>query len=141
MPIEIPWIATFQPDGREGDFVPAILAWLDGVDDRVSEEVFVIDSGADISMAPRRVLDELGFQWDLGQPMTLHGISPRPECAVDGKVFEVEAAFPDMECSFPIPICFAEGDVTCLLGRQVFFDVFEIIFRKANRVTSLELLL
>lgn len=140
MTVEIPWTSALTNDGQY-DHVPTIRCWLFGSNDQAFEEQFLIDSGADVSLAPRRLLDELQLDWNQGQPMTLHGISPREECAVQGRLFEIEVAFPDAECSLPIPMCFGDGDVTCLLGRKVFFDAFNITFRKAKLTTSLELLL
>ena len=141
MAFDVPWLATLAPDGTRGEFVPVIHAFMVAGDGRLIQETFVIDSGADVSMASRRLVEELGYDWNSGTAMTLHGISPQPECAIEGRVFEIEIVFPDAECSLPIPICFADIDTTNLLGRRVFFDAFEITFRKANLLTSFDLLL
>ncbi len=137
----VPWLPTLAPDGQVEDFVPALSVILVGENERLVEETFIIDSGADLSMASRHRCTELGLDWNAGRPMTLHGISPRPECAVEARVHEVEILIPDAECSIIVPICFADGDTTPLLGRLGFFDAFRIEFNKSQQATILELLL
>lgn len=137
----VPWLPTLSADGQVVDLVPALTVILVGEDERLVEESFIIDSGADISMASRRRCEELGLDWNAGNPMTLHGISSRPECAVEARVHEIEVLIPDAECSIVIPICFADGDTTPLLGRLGFFDAFRIEFNKSRQSTTLELLI
>ena len=100
---------------------------------------FLVDSGADISLAPRALCERLGLVWDAGQPMLLNGISERPECAVPARIFEVELLIPDLALALDIPICFAEGNASLILGREGFFDCFRIEFDKANFVTRFTL--
>lgn len=137
----VPWLPTLNPVGQEEDVVPALAVILVGEGERLVEETFIIDSGADISMASRRRCEELGLDWSAGRPMTLHGIAARPECAIEARVHEVEVIIPDAECSIVIPVCFADGDTTPLLGRLGFFDAFRIDLNKSQRTTTLELLL
>jgi len=39
---------------------------------------FIVDSGADISLAPRQLAERIGLDWDEGSKITLSGISPKP---------------------------------------------------------------
>ena len=86
-------------------------------------------------MAPRQLCDELGLDWEAGSPISLKGISPKPECAIPARILEVELLVPDIGVAFTIPICFADGDTSQLLGREGFFDLFRITLDK-NRLTS-----
>ena len=103
-------------------------------------ETFLVDSGADISLAPRRLCNMLGLDWDAGQHIDLNGISPRPECAVAARVFKVELLVPEVGIALPIPICFADANVTQLLGRDGFFDCFRVTFDKQRLTTHFELI-
>lgn len=101
-------------------------------------QLFLVDSGADLSMAPRYLCDMLGLIWDAGKPMTLQGISPREDCAVPGRVHDVEMLVLEVPCLITVPVCFADGDAPLLLGRDKFFDEFRITFDKQQAVTVFE---
>ena len=95
---------------------------------------FIVDSGADISLAPRQLADCIGL-WARGSRISLTGISPRPECSVDGRIQEAAAFLPDLAINLTLPICFADGDAPYLIGREGFFDQFNITFDKKKRRT------
>lgn len=139
--IKIPWLPAHDEFAESAEFLPVVPVILHGSEGSIVDEVFVIDSGADISLASRKLLDDLGFDWLDGRPITLHGISSDPRCSIDGRVFEVDVAILPAEIVLPIPICFADAETSCLLGRQVFFDVFDITLSKSKLMTSLELLI
>ena len=134
-----PWTRLLPQDGPPNPLVPTMDVLLSGPDGRLREVTFLVDSGADISMAPRGLSEELGLDWDAGQPMLLHGISNRPECAVPARVFQVELWIAELGISMDIPICFADGDASLILGREGFFDCFRIEFDKPNFVTKFTL--
>jgi len=115
MRFSAPWLPTTDESGQIIDFVPVLTALMVGADELMIEEQFIVDSGADISMAPRRRCNELGLDWESGKPMKLHGISPREECAVNGRVHDVEIVFPDADFSLIIPICFVSFGTTSFL--------------------------
>ena len=96
---------------------------------------FIVDSGADISLAPRQLAERIGLNWARGSRITLTGISPRPECSVDGRIHNASAIVPDLALHLTLPICFAEGDAPYLIGREKFFDRFNITFNKKNQRT------
>ncbi len=137
----IPWAVVTTTEGLATDIVPVLYLVFFGNDDNPIEEPFVIDSGADISMAPRSLADRLGLDWTEGRPIALHGVSSKPECTVQARILDVEVLVPEAECSLEIPICFADGEASCLLGRLGFFDAFRIEFNKSRQTTTLELLL
>lgn len=139
--VSIPWAASLNPDGGVADLIPAIHVVLFGANDLAIEEPFVIDSGADISMAPKSVADRLGLDWASGRLIELHGVSPKPECSIQARILDIEVLIPEAECSIEIPMCFADSETSCLLGRLGFFDAFRIEFDKSQHRTTLELLL
>ncbi len=74
-------------------------------------------------------------------PDVLHGISPRKECDVLGRIHQVEIYVKEVDRRLVILICFAAGETAALLGREGFFDAFRIEFDKPARTTSFEYLL
>lgn len=96
---------------------------------------FIVDSGADVSLAPRQLAERIGLTWLKGSKVKLSGISPKPECSVDGRIHRVSAILPDLALNLNLPLCFAEGDAPYLIGREKFFDLFNITLDKRNRKT------
>lgn len=135
-----PWTSLLDPDEPLTPLVPTLRIALAASDGRLLLQTFVVDSGTDISMAPRQLCRELGLDWEAGEPINLKGISPKPECVVPARVLEVELLVPDIGVAFMIPICFADGDASQLLGREGFFDAFRIAFDKQQLTTEFELI-
>src|SRR2546428_10054272 len=96
---------------------------------------FIVDSGADISLAPRQLAERIGLNWSRGSRISLTGISPRPECSVDGRIHEVGAILPDLALELTFPMCFADGNAPYLIGREGFFDRFKITLDKKEQRT------
>jgi hypothetical protein len=86
-------------------------------------------------MAPYELFRELGRQWQDGEPITLRGISPRKVCIVQGRTHEVEILVPDADVLLCLPMVFARGNAPFVLGREGFFDYFDVTFEKAERRT------
>lgn len=120
--------------------LPLVDLFLPKPDGEFERCSFLVDSGADVSMAATRLADTLGMDWRTGTPTQLHGISPKEECIVPGWVLSVEVCVLEAECRFEIPICFAEGDVQFLLGRSVFFEIFRIEFDQPALLSHFELI-
>jgi hypothetical protein len=134
-----PW--AFLPADEGGETpVPLLGVGLRTTDGRWIREHFVVDSGADVSMAPRGLCELLGLAWEAGTPVQLRGISPRDECKVTATVHPVEVLIQEANCRITIPFCFADGDAPSLLGREGFFDAFRVIFDKKQQLTTFELL-
>ena len=104
-------------------------------------ELFLIDSGSEISLASRNIGERLGIPWEDGRPIILGGIADREECHVIGRIHDVEIWLDEINHPIVIPICFAAGDAPNLLGRQGFFDAFRIEFDQPYRTTTFEYLL
>jgi len=96
---------------------------------------FIVDSGADISLAPRQLAERIGLDWDKGSKITLSGISPKPECTLEGRIHTVSALVPDLALELALPVCFASSDAPLLIGREGFFDEFDITLDKTRRRT------
>ena len=100
---------------------------------------FILDSGADISLAPRHLAERIGLNWARGSRISLTGISPKPECSVDGRIQEAAAFLPDLALNLSLSICFADGNAPYLIGREGFFDRFNITLDKKKRRTLFRL--
>ncbi len=100
---------------------------------------FIVDSGADNSLAPRDLGDRLGVDWSKGRKARLSGISPRPECSVEGRIHTVKTVVPALALELKLSVCFAEGDAPYLIGRETFFDQFRVSFDKPHRKTTFTL--
>jgi hypothetical protein len=82
-----PWISFPQnPDTK----VPVLDVFFRTVDGQETRELFVVDSGADISLATRYLCDAIGLSWDAGTQVELRGIVPREECRVLARMHMVE---------------------------------------------------
>jgi hypothetical protein len=99
----------------------------------------LLDSGADLAMAPQEFCRQLGLRWQDGTPMALRGISQRKVCLVQGRIHEVDIFVPDASVMLHLPMVFAQGNAPFILGREGFFDAFDIAFDKANRYTVFRL--
>ena len=130
-----PWIALPGEEGQETR-VPVADVYLRSTDGVLVREVFVVDSGADVSLAPRWLCEVLGIAWETGTPTHVRGISPRPECIIEAKIHPVDIYIREADCRVSVPLCFAEGDAPLLLGREGFFDAFRIRFDKLKLVTT-----
>jgi hypothetical protein len=130
-----PWTRLLPPDAPLNQAVPTVDVLLVTRTGRLREVTFLVDSGADISLAPRTLCEQLGLNWEAGEPLTLHGISAKPECSIRARVLGVQLIVPDVALAITIPICFADGDASLLLGREGFFDCFRIEFDKQHLLT------
>jgi hypothetical protein len=130
------WGEFIRPSG-EVIWRPILGAFVRGARELVSAD-FLVDSGADLSMAPYDLFRKLGKRWEDGQPITLRGISRRKVCAIEGRVHPVDFFIPEVERWFTIPVCFARGRVPFLLGQEGFFDHFIVTFDRVARKTTFE---
>jgi hypothetical protein len=130
------WIAFPQdPDTK----VPVLDVFFRTAEGQETRELFVVDSGADVSMATRYLCESLGLSWEAGTPVELRGIVPREECRVIARLHQVEIYGRDADRRFTIPLCFADSDDAPLrLGREGFFDAFGIYFDKKKLQTRFD---
>ena len=70
-----PWRTLSGPDDREKR-LPVLDAYLLVKGGSFVRELFVVDSGADVSMGPRRLCELVGLIWENGQSIELRGIAP-----------------------------------------------------------------
>ena len=82
----------------------------------------------------------MGLDWEAGEPITVNGISPKPECAVAARVFEVEMLVPEIGVAVAVPVCFADADASQLLGRKGLFECFRMTFDMQRLSTRFELI-
>jgi len=103
------------------------------------ERDFLLDSGADPSMAPQELRRQLGLRWQDGVSIALRGISQRKTCLVQGRIHEVDILVSDAGVMLHLPVVFARGNAPFVLGREGFFDAFDIAFEKAKQRTVFQL--
>ena len=99
---------------------------------------FLVDSGADLSLASRDLCDSLRKKWEDGERRILHGISRKKVCQVESRVHDVDLVVAELGIQITIPMCFAEGHAPLLLGREVFFEYFRVIFDRQALLTTFE---
>lgn len=131
------WREFTRPDGSliHRPVLPILVRGQDGFLPRY----FLVDSGADLSMAPQELCRQLGLRWPDGVPITLRGISQRKICLVQGRIHEVDILVPDASVLLRLPMVFARGNAPFVLGREGFFDAFDVAFEKTNRRTVFQL--
>lgn len=134
-----PWAPSIDEDGAV-IHTPILDVRLVSATGSQSVEIFVVDSGADISLGPRRLCRFLGIRWSDGTPITLTGISRRKTCQVKGRIHHVQMIIPEVQKQITIPMCLAWTEAPMLLGRAGFFDHFEVVFNKRLCVTRFALL-
>jgi hypothetical protein len=103
------------------------------------EQDFLIDRGADTSMAPYSLFRELGLRWSDGARFPVTGIARCRECTVIGRVHDVDLVIREAGILMRVPIVFVRGDAPYVLGRDVLFDALRITFDPARRRTIFEL--
>ena len=113
---------------------PLVSAYIGRVENGHAHR-FLIDSGADLSMVPRRAWTCEGAAWEDGEKRTFYGIAVKEECAVVGRIHWTRLIFPQAAFWIEIPICYVDSDVSFVLGREGFFDHFRIAFDRAKRKT------
>lgn len=91
---------------------------------------FIVDSGADISLAPRQLAERIGIDWAKGSRVKLSGISSKPECVIEGRTHIINVTLPDISLELDLPVCFGQGNAPYLLGREGFFDRFTVTLDK-----------
>ena len=130
----VPWGAPSVK--TTGASLPILPAFVRAADGKFHREIFIVDSGADTSLAPRSLANKLNINWETGEPARMTGISPLPECVVDGRIHLLELFVREVGTRLTIPFCFAEGDAPFLLGREGFFDAFRITFDMRQQLTT-----
>jgi hypothetical protein len=133
-----PWRTLFGPDDREKR-LPVLDVYVRAASGSFIREVFVVDSGADLSMGPRRLCELVGLRWDGGDLIQVTGIAQREECVVPATIHMLDLNIRDAACQLTIPFCFADGDAPLLIGREGFFDAFRVAFDKPRFITNFEL--
>lgn len=132
------WREFTLPHGG-GVFRPILPVLVRGPGDFVERD-FLVDSGADLSMAPQQMCQQLGLRWQDGDSITLRGISQRKTCQVQGRVHEVDILIPEAGILLRLPMVFARGNAPYVLGREGFFDAFDIAFEKTSQRTVFQLI-
>ena len=135
------WFPNFDETNAIVGFYPGLNVGMTSHDGEKITNTFHVDSGAELSQAPRELCEQLGLPWEDGELIVLQGISPREECDVLGRIHQVEIYVKEVDRRLVIPVCFAAGETAALLGRDGFFDAFRIEFDKPARTTSFEYLL
>ena len=133
-----PWRTLSGPDEREKR-LPVLDVYLRAANGIFVREVFVVDSGADVSMGPRRLCELVGLRWEDGDMTQIRGIAQNEECVVQAAIHMLDIFIRDAGCQLTIPFCFAEGDAPLLIGREGFFDAFRVAFDKPQLVTVFEM--
>jgi len=128
------WTPFTMPTG-ETIYRPTIKVFVKEVTDFYLYR-FLVDSGADLSMAPYSLFCKLGKKWEDGEKRFLRGISPKEECIVEGRVHDVDILIGEISVQINISICFVKENVPFILGRESFFNYFIITFDKPAKKTT-----
>ena len=131
------WQEVLRPAGPS-IYRPVMPIFVRGQSDFILRD-FLVDSGADLSMASHELCRQLGLRWREGIPTILSGISQRKTCQVQGRIHQVDLLIPDADLVFlSVPMIFARGNAPFVLGREGIFDALNITFEKTNHRTIFE---
>ena len=117
---------------------PVLRVALRGRSEMIPGE-FLVDTGADVSMAPHELFEELDLRWHAGARFPIQGISRRRSCTLIGRLHEVDLLIPAASILMRVPMVFVRGDAPYVLGRDTFFEAFRIAFDPTRRRTIFEL--
>ena len=131
------WRALPQPDGTTIDR-PMLLVAVRGAGGW-TQTAFLVDSGADTSMAPFELFELLDRRWRQGERFPVRGIARRRDCALIGRIHDVDLLLRAAGVFMRVPIVFVRGDGPYVLGRDVLFEAFRITFEPTRRRTVFEL--
>jgi hypothetical protein len=137
MKFQKPWRTLSGPDDIKKR-LPILDVYLRLATGAYVREMFIVDSGADISMGPRKLCELVGLQWESGEMIEIGGIAQREECVVPCTLHDLKVYIRETGSELTVPFCFAEGDAPLILGREGFFDAFRIDFDKKNQITTFE---
>jgi hypothetical protein len=101
--------------------------------------IFLWTAALTLLWHPRSYVGNWACAGKMGPPITLRGISQRKVCLVQGQIHEVDILVPDAGVMLRLPMVFARGNAPFILGREGFFDAFDITFEKTNRRTVFQL--
>ncbi|MFH1562529.1 MAG: retropepsin-like aspartic protease [Nitrospirota bacterium] len=94
------------------------------------ERHLLVDSGADITLIPKKVGKELGFALKEGEEInSLGGVSGSTAIVYR----QLKLRIGKFEFDAPVAWALLEEKVPLLLGREVVFDKFDIEFKQAER--------
>jgi len=130
---ELPWEQAPTSDGRVV-FRPVVNWVFVG---QPKSEGMLVDTGADLSVAPLRIAERLGVDDSTGERITMRGVSQKEECKIEGSVVEVEIVVLPAGWRMNVPVFFADADVPLLAGRRGFLDRLHLTVngpRKALRL-------
>lgn len=130
------WKAFSSPDGSV-IWRPTLRVLLSEAES-LEPHRFLIDSGADLSLASRDLCHSLGKKWADGRRRILYGISRKKVCRVESRVHNVTLVVAELGVQIHIPICFAEGEAPLVLGREGFFEYFRVTFDRQALLTTFE---
>ena len=135
MKFTAPW-AFLEPPEEGGVLTPVLAVFVRKRTGRKMRRQFIVDSGADISVAPRELCELAGLTWSAGVETQLRGISAREECVVAARMHDITVLVVEARKELLLPVCFAEDDAPLLLGREGFFDAFLVEFDKSRSITT-----
>jgi len=126
---ELPWAQAPKADGTT--ILRPVVNWV-FIGHPVSEEMLV-DTGADLSVAPKRIADRLGLDDSSGDRVTMRGVSQKDECKVEGVVREAEIIVLPAGWRMKVPVFFADAEVPLLAGRRGFLDKLHLTVNGPRR--------
>lgn len=117
---------TKRPDRTEVK-IPSIPIKIFGEKDISFETFALLDSGADISVIPKKLAELLGIEIE-GEKTFAFGIGGRVECIERKITINISKGHENYTFSIPIKVILDNYNFPLLLGRQGFFEEFIITF-------------
>jgi predicted aspartyl protease len=102
------------------------------------EFMVLLDSGADISAIPKHVAELLGLNLE-GEKEKTFGIGGEAPAVETKMKIEFGKTHENYSFEIPVKVILSNYDFPPLIGRAIFFDKFNIIFKQNERRVSLKL--
>jgi len=137
MAITFRYVHVPRKDGtlRKAPFIPIYANTLDGKTIRI---IALLDSGADTTVVPKEIAELLGLK-ELQKEMDTGGIGGKVKVKESRMQFWLDGQHEKHQMNIPVLIMQdINEDMPVILGRQGFFENFDIIFRQNEEKITLK---
>lgn len=122
---------TKRPDNTEVK-IPSIPIKIFGEQELSFETFAILDSGADISVIPKKLGELLGLSLE-GSKTIAFGIGGKVECIERKITINISKGHENYTFRIPVKIILEEYNFPVLLGRHGFFDEFVITLNQSKQ--------
>ncbi len=137
MAITFKYIHVQRPDGTLKR-APYIIVYLRNKDGKLMKMVGLLDSGADNTVVPNDLAQILGLKEERNSDDETKGIGGKVKTTSSKLHLRIKNERENYSLDIPVLILKTDSDIPLLLGRQGFFENFDITFKQNNEKVILK---